>query len=215
MTKYLIGERCSGKTTRLILRSAEEQLYILTSTKHRAQAIFDNARNMGLDIPFPVTLDEYLRGNKFQGSSIRRDGILIDDLDDVIRTLFSSIPIHEVTLTDHGNVERLDSLIKKDNVVDIYRKMDEIRNKQEEAGLNVYVTGVLCSDRYTIGRIEGILYATCVVPNLDNGSNLYWINGCGKSIINAICTKDQYLSFRKIVEERFPGACEFEDVEKD
>lgn len=125
MTNYLIGERCSGKTTRLILRSARDQLYILTSTKYRAHAIFDAARDMGLVIPFPVTLDEYLRGTKFQGSSIRRDGLLIDDVDDVVRTLFAGIPIHEVTLTDYGNVERLESRIKPlDHELDSYRFHD-------------------------------------------------------------------------------------------
>lgn len=103
----VIGERCSGKTTRLIERSAKDQLYILTSTKPRARAIFDNAIRMGLDIPYPITVEEYLRGDKFRGSSIRRDGILIDDLDDVLRVIFTGIPIHEVTMTDYGNVKRL------------------------------------------------------------------------------------------------------------
>lgn len=62
-----------------------------------------------MEIPFPVTLDEYLRGNKFQGSSIRRDGLLIDDLDVVLDLMFRGIPIREVTLTDHENIEMLAS----------------------------------------------------------------------------------------------------------
>ena len=103
----VIGERCSGKTTRLIERSAKEGIYILAPTKNMARCIADQAKEMGLDIPFPVTLDEYLRGNKFQGSSIRRDGLLIDDLDMVLHLLFRGIPICEVTLTDRGNVEKL------------------------------------------------------------------------------------------------------------
>ena len=103
----IIGERCSGKTTRLIERSAKEQLYILTSTKPRADAIFDNARRMGLVIPYPITVEECLHGNRFRSSSIRRDGILIDDFDDVLRVIFTGIPIHEVTITDYGNIEHL------------------------------------------------------------------------------------------------------------
>ena len=113
MMNIIIGERCSGKTTRLIERSAKEQLYILTSTKHRARAIFDTAKRMGLVIPYPVTVEEYFRGSKFAGSSIRRDGLLIDDSDDVLRVIFRGIPIREVTMTDYGNVERLDSFIKE------------------------------------------------------------------------------------------------------
>lgn len=111
--KIIIGERCSGKTTRLIERSAKDQIYILTSTSHRAHAIADVARNMGLVIPHPVTLREYLHGNRFHGSFIRRDGLLIDDADDVLRLLFDGIPIHAITLTDHGDVEQLESFIKK------------------------------------------------------------------------------------------------------
>ena len=103
----VIGERCSGKTTRLIERSAQEGEYILVANKAMARCIADQAKEMGLDIPFPVTLDEYLRGNKFQGSSIRRDGLLIDDLDMVLNRMFRGIPIREVTLTDRGNVEKL------------------------------------------------------------------------------------------------------------
>ena len=122
MTNIIIGERCSGKTTRLILRSARDQLYILTSTKSRAHAIFDTARDMGLAIPFPVTLDEYLRGSKFQGSSIRRDGLLIDDVDDVVRTLFAGIPIREMALTDYGNVRWLETILSEKEKAKVLEK---------------------------------------------------------------------------------------------
>ena len=105
----VIGERCSGKTTRLIERSAKEGIYILAPTKNMARCIVDQAKGMGLEIPYPITVGEYLRGNKFQGSSIRRDGLLIDDLDMVLHQLFGGIPIREVTLTDRGNVDKLES----------------------------------------------------------------------------------------------------------
>ena len=112
MTNYLIGERCSGKTTRLIEKSTREGSYILVANKEMARCVADQAKEMGLKIPYPVTLDEYLRGNKFQGSSIRRDGLLIDDLNMVLNQLFRGIPIHEVTLTDRGNAERLEKIEK-------------------------------------------------------------------------------------------------------
>ena len=105
----VIGERCSGKTTRLIERSAKEGIYILVANKGMARCVADQAKEMGLEIPYPITVGEYLRGNKFQGSSIRRDGLLIDDLDMVLDLLFRGIPIREVTLTDRGNVEKLET----------------------------------------------------------------------------------------------------------
>lgn len=113
MTNIMIGERCSGKTTHLIERSAREQIYILTSTKERAGCIAKQAKEMGLNIPFPVTVWEYFRSDKFRGSSIRIDGLLIDDVDDVIKEIFCGIPIHAVTLTDHGNIKRLEKIEKK------------------------------------------------------------------------------------------------------
>ena len=109
----IIGKRCSGKTTELIKESAEKQIYILVGTKAMARCVFDMAKEMGLNIPFPVTVYEYLRGNKFRGSSIRRDGLLIDDADVVFQQIFAGIPIREVTITDHDNIRYLEERRKR------------------------------------------------------------------------------------------------------
>ena len=124
MTKVTIGKRGTGKTTKLIQRSAREGVYILTSTVFRAQAIWDTAREMGLNIPYPVTLHEYLHSNKFRSSTIPRKGILIDDVDAVVGALFAGIPIHEVTMTDYGNIERL-SMISNNQAEDMLIKIIE------------------------------------------------------------------------------------------
>lgn len=104
MTEIIIKERGTGKTTELIKRAAKDGLYILTDTKRSAACIADMARRMGLHIPFPVTVEEYLHGSKFRGSCIRRDGLLIDDAELVFRNLLSGIPINAVTITDRGNI---------------------------------------------------------------------------------------------------------------
>lgn len=109
----IIGKRCSGKTTELIKESAEKQIYILVGTRHRAEALANRAKDMGLDIPFPVTIEEYLKGSKFRGSCIRRDGLLIDDADDVLQQIFAGIPIREVTITDHDNIRYLEERSKR------------------------------------------------------------------------------------------------------
>ena len=55
-----------------------------------------------------VTLEEYFQGSKVIGSSIRRDGLLIDDADDVLQQIFAGIPIQGITMTDyHDNIEYL------------------------------------------------------------------------------------------------------------
>lgn len=97
-----IGEKRSG-TTKLIKRSAAEGSYILVATKRQANNIFKQASEMGIKIPFPVTIDDYFN-HKFRGTDIDRKGILIDDVDLVLQHIFADILIHEVTLTDHGNI---------------------------------------------------------------------------------------------------------------
>lgn len=110
MTQYTIGERCSGKTTKLIERSAKEGLYILTGTKNQADYIFRKAKEMNLAIPYPLCINEFLLNGYFVDSSIIRDGMLIDELDVVLSGLFNGIPIREVTISDRGNVQRIDTM---------------------------------------------------------------------------------------------------------
>lgn len=97
-----IGEKQSGKT-KLIKRSAAERVHILTTTRCQAYKIDKQAREMGLNIPYPVTIEEYFK-HKFRGTDIDRKGILIDDMDLVLQHIFTDILIHEVTLTDRGNI---------------------------------------------------------------------------------------------------------------
>lgn len=109
-TEILVGVSGAGKTAELIKRSAESGIYILVANPKRAEIIAKQARDMGLYIPFPVTLKEWLRSDtKFHGSSIRRDGLLIDDIDDVIKELFSPIEIKAVTLRTPNVITNLDT----------------------------------------------------------------------------------------------------------
>ena len=97
--QIILGGRRSGKTAELIKRSAESGTYILVSDHARASQIADQARVMGYDILFPVTMDEYYRSYGFAGSSIRRDGVYIDDVEDVLRRIFSEIEIKAFACT--------------------------------------------------------------------------------------------------------------------
>lgn len=96
--QVIMGGRRSGKTAELIKKSAESGTYILVSSRARASQIFDQARAMGLAIPFPVTLEEYYRSHGFAGSSIRRDGVYIDNVEDVLRRMLSEVEIKAFTL---------------------------------------------------------------------------------------------------------------------
>ena len=99
MTEIILGKRNSGKTTELIKRSAKDGIYILTNTSAQARLIFDQAKRMGYDIPFPVSWNDFTR-TAFLGSSIRKDGLLIDQADMLLSRIFGNIPIHAVTWTE-------------------------------------------------------------------------------------------------------------------
>lgn len=94
----IVGGRHSGKTIELIKESARTGTYIMAANKERARYLFDFAKKLGIDIPYPVTPEEYFR-NRFDGSIIRKKGIYVDDADDVLQKIFGEIPIRAVSIT--------------------------------------------------------------------------------------------------------------------
>ena len=94
--KIIYEKGCSGKTTQLIHISHEKNMYIMTTDKNRADIIFKKAREMGIYIPYPVTLADYMQG-RLQGAHIRE--ILIDDADDILKRIFYGLYIDTITMT--------------------------------------------------------------------------------------------------------------------
>lgn len=101
MTDIIVGSRGSGKSTELIKMSAETGLYILTGTKSQAEYLFNQARELGLNIPFPVTWEDYVKG-RLQGTYIQKDGVLIDEASHILSRALQGIPIKAVTWTKAG-----------------------------------------------------------------------------------------------------------------
>ena len=122
-TIVIVGKGGTGKTAELIKRSAESGIYILVANRKRAEILVKQAEDMKLYIPFPVTLQEWLQSsNRFSGSSIRRDGLLIDDIDDVIKELFTPIEIKAVALRTPNVITNLDKPTA--DVVEVVRCKD-------------------------------------------------------------------------------------------
>lgn len=94
-----VGGRGSGKSTTLIKKSAETGDYILVATQCQAREVYRQAKEMGYDIPFPVTVSEITTRRKyFDDSYMKKRGLLIDELRLVLDIAFGGIPIHGATL---------------------------------------------------------------------------------------------------------------------
>lgn len=93
-------EHGEGKTTELIHRSHDTWTYIVTANRKRADYVLRKAREMGIDIPNPISWEE-CRNNMFRGSFIRN--ILIDDVDDLLQEIFCTVQIDAITITKTNN----------------------------------------------------------------------------------------------------------------
>ena len=103
--KVIYKGRGEGKTTKLIEESAQTGIYILCANRSAAQNIFNQAHDLNLNIPFPVTVEEYFRTHGFRGSFIRE--VLIDDADLVLQTVFDQVRIDEISLTNPDEIEEV------------------------------------------------------------------------------------------------------------
>lgn len=103
-----VGARGSGKSATLIKKSAETGAYILVATKLQASAVFKQAKEMGYDIPFPVTVSEITTGKKYCSNRYMKDrGLLIDELETVLHVTFGCNSIHGATMSDTANIKML------------------------------------------------------------------------------------------------------------
>lgn len=75
------GKRMCGKTSELIRMAFREQLYILCADKRMAKIIYEQAKEMDLNIPYPITPDDLPLTNP----CINR--VLIDEVEMLLQRL--------------------------------------------------------------------------------------------------------------------------------
>lgn len=97
MTKLIIGDRQSGRTTDLIKAAAEDEAqgivcYIMCHSQEEAYRISKLAQEMELRIGFPITYDEFLH-RSYSGTNIKK--LYIDNLR-MFLSHISNIPIDTV-----------------------------------------------------------------------------------------------------------------------
>lgn len=95
MTELVIGGRGTGRTKQCVEHSAATGAYIIVRDRRRAHQCVVLAESLGLDIPFPITYEEFLQGRKHFGRGVR--SLAIDDLDEFVWYLAGDIPVDLVT----------------------------------------------------------------------------------------------------------------------
>jgi len=90
--KRIITSRGGGKTRRLIQISSDTNNYIVAFNPHD---VADQANKMNVNIPFPLTYDEFLNG-QYNESGI--NGVLIDNAEMLIQHM-SKVPVKAVSIS--------------------------------------------------------------------------------------------------------------------
>lgn len=112
--------RASGKTTLLIKESAKTGRPIIEPNTASARYVEEQAKEMGLNIPEPISATSW-NGGYYRGSNFNRiDGFLIDEVDSVLSNILGK-PVVKATYTPEkiGVAKAYDKKV----VVDDFEKM--------------------------------------------------------------------------------------------
>lgn len=106
--KIILQDRQSGKTFRLILESAETKAVIVVAHIRDISHILHDARKHNLDIPNPITWEDYLR---LQGKNPNTN-YLIDNLDLILGNYFNNV--QTITLSNPWHEKQMVPIFKQD-----------------------------------------------------------------------------------------------------
>ena len=143
--KITIGPRRSGKTARTIMESAKTGSYILVATIEQANAISKQAKDMGYDIPYPVTIREITTGRKcFDNKHMREHGVLVDEARIVLQKAIYDIPIHGMTLNNDGNIDILEHGATHTLNAANLKEYSDLRERYNHPKRKISTDGKLC-----------------------------------------------------------------------
>lgn len=96
-TEIIYKKPREGKTTELIKRCAENGGYIVSATQERAKLVFQMAKSMGHNIPFPLTFDELIH-DMYYAKGVRK--IYIDDAMELIQKIARGLEVEAIAIDD-------------------------------------------------------------------------------------------------------------------
>jgi hypothetical protein len=94
--------RRTGKTIEIIKASARTWNYIVCHDLSECQRIAKIACDMNLDIPFPITFDEFI-GGRFCGRNMK--GLIIDNADMLLNKMARGTSVKCITLESEDKGE--------------------------------------------------------------------------------------------------------------
>lgn len=95
--KKIYREPRTGKTTELIKMCSNLGGYIVCMDKIRAEQTFEMARDLGFNIPYPITFDEFLSG-KYHAKGVKK--FYIDNADQLLKKLAKGVWVEAIVMDD-------------------------------------------------------------------------------------------------------------------
>jgi hypothetical protein len=143
--KITIGPRHSGKTTRMIMESAKTGSYILVATKCQADCVYKQTKEMGINIPYPVTISEVITGRKyFDNKYMKEHGVLVDEAQSVLHIALCDIPIRGMTLNNDGNIDILEHGATHTLNAANLKEYSDLRERYNHPKREISTNGKLC-----------------------------------------------------------------------
>ena len=230
--------RASGKTTLLIKESAKTGRPIIEPNTASARYVEEQAKEMGLIIPEPISATSW-SGGYYRGSNFNRiDGFLIDEVDSVLSNIFGK-PIVKATYTpDKIGVARAHDL-KKD--VDDFEKMldnfekaldrleKSLDEKEKEKKMSKFKVGDIVRvkpvdemDEWLSDNIKKLASTNAIIGNVFNDGNgiFYFLAGHEGIYFNDtlledhIYSKDDIFNINVIVPDKVVEIEFYDGIEK-
>lgn len=134
--KVIYSPRQSGKTTHAIKASAKTGATIVTKNQIMAEAVEDQANQLGHDIPKPISISQYLNMK-----SRPPENIIIDELELVLANLIDS-RIELVTVTQEDEVKQIhqtmtEPILKLNKSLEPYELKREVLQKLNRIALEL------------------------------------------------------------------------------
>jgi hypothetical protein len=89
-----------GKTTEIIKIAAENYSYIVCLSHRECARVAKYAEELGLKIPFPMTMDEFMNG-RFYRPGIK-GGFVIDNAEAIIQRLAKGVTVRAMSVNEEG-----------------------------------------------------------------------------------------------------------------